>query len=312
MKEARMRSMLVTMLATLVASLALFGAAQQPAARPDPLIREGVTEKITDHVYVIPDGSVSLVPNVGIIVGTNATLVIDTGLGVRNGQTVLREVGKVSRNRDVYLATTHVHPEHDLGAGAFPPETKMIRSRAQQDEIADSGLATAKTFAGFSPLSAQLLEGATFRKADISFEKEYSVDLGGVRARLIAVGPAHTRGDTAFLIEPDAVLFAGDVAMSALPAVSAASSVRQWLADLDLFDSLRPRRIVPSHGPMGDLMFVANYRAFFTAIQERVRAAKAQGKSLEDTTQAVQNDLQGRYDRQRMTGAIRAAYGEAP
>jgi len=289
-----MRSMLVTMLATLVASLALFGAAQQPAARPDPLIREGVTEKITDHVYVIPDGSVSLVPNVGIIVGTNATLVIDTGLGVRNGQTV------------------HVHPEHDLGAGAFPPETKMIRSRAQQDEIADSGLATAKTFAGFSPLSAQLLEGATFRKADISFEKEYSVDLGGVRARLIAVGPAHTRGDTAFLIEPDAVLFAGDVAMSALPAVSAASSVRQWLADLDLFDSLRPRRIVPSHGPMGDLMFVANYRAFFTAIQERVRAAKAQGKSLEDTTQAVQNDLQGRYDRQRMTGAIRAAYGEAP
>jgi cyclase len=130
--------------------------------------------------------------------------------------------------------------------------------------------------------------------------------------RLIAVGPAHTRGDTAFFIEPDGVLFAGDVAMSALPAVSAASSVRQWLADLDLFDSLHPRRIVPSHGPMGDQMFVANYRAFFSTIQERVRAAKAQGKSLEETTQTVQNELQGRYDRQRMTGAIRAAYGEAP
>jgi glyoxylase-like metal-dependent hydrolase (beta-lactamase superfamily II) len=306
-----MRRLMMVLSTFVVASLAVPGA-QQPAARPDPLIREGVTEKITDHVYVIPDGSVSLVPNVGIIVGSRATLVVDTGMGTRNGETVLREVAKVSRNRELYLATTHVHPEHDLGAGAFPPDTKMIRSKAQQDEIAESGLATVKTFAGFSPLNAQLLEGATFRKADISFDKEYNVDLGGVRVRLIAVGPAHTKGDTAFLVDPDAVLFAGDVAMSALPAVSAASSVRQWLADLDLFDSLRPRRIVPSHGPMGDLMFVANYRAFFTAIQERVRAAKASGKSLDETIPAVQNDLQGRYDRQRMTGAIRAAYAEAP
>jgi glyoxylase-like metal-dependent hydrolase (beta-lactamase superfamily II) len=308
-----MRTLLMAT-ATLLASLVVSGSAQQPAAaRPDPLVREGVTEKISDHVYVIPDNSVTLVPNVGIIVGSRATLVVDTGMGARNGQTVLREVAKVSRNRELYLATTHVHPEHDLGAGAFPPETKMIRSRAEQEEIAESGLDTAKRFAGMSALNAQLLEGAEFRKADISFDKEYMLDLGGVRVRLIAVGPAHTKGDTAFLVDPDAVLFAGDVAMSALPAFSSPmSSVRQWLADLDLFESLHPRRIVPSHGPMGDLAFVTNYRAFLSAIQDRVRAAKMQGKSLEDTTQAVQTELQGRYDRQRMTGAIRAAYAEAP
>jgi glyoxylase-like metal-dependent hydrolase (beta-lactamase superfamily II) len=189
----------------------------------------------------------------------------------------------------------------------------MIRSRIQQEEIAETGLDTAKRFAGMSPLNAQLLQGAQFRKADISFDKEYALDLGGVRVRLIAIGPAHTRGDTAFFVEGDGVLFAGDVAMSALPAFSSPmSSVRQWLADLDLFDGLRPRRIVPSHGPMGDLAFVSNYRTFLTTIQDRVRAAKTQGRSLDETTQAVQNELQGRYDRQRMTGAIRAAYGEAP
>ena len=46
---------------------------------PDPLVREGVTEKIGDHTYVIPDATVSLVPNVGIVVGLRATLVIDPG-----------------------------------------------------------------------------------------------------------------------------------------------------------------------------------------------------------------------------------------
>jgi len=308
-----MRTMMTTLAATFTASLVLLVAAQQPPARPDPLIKEGVTEKISEHVYVIPDGSVPLVPNVGIIVGSRATLVVDTGMGARNGQTVLREAGKVSRNRVLYLATTHVHPEHDLGAGAFPPETKMIRSRAQQDEIAETGLNTAKTFAGMSALNAQLLQGAEFRKADISFEKDYALDLGGVRVRFMAIGPAHTKGDTAFFVDSDGVLFSGDIAMVALPAFSSpASSVRQWLADLDLFDSLKPKRIVPSHGAMGDASLVANYRTFLTTITDRVRALKMQGRSLEETVQTLQTELQGRYDRQRMTGAIRAAYGEAP
>ena len=91
-------------------------------------------------MYVIPDGSVPLVPNVGIIVGSRATLVVDTGLGARNAQTVLRELAKVSRTPDLYLATTHVHPEHDLGAHAFPAHTKMIRAKSQQDEIAETGI----------------------------------------------------------------------------------------------------------------------------------------------------------------------------
>lgn len=39
-------------------------AAQQPPA--DPLINESVIAKLSDHVHVIPDLNVGLVPNVGI------------------------------------------------------------------------------------------------------------------------------------------------------------------------------------------------------------------------------------------------------
>src|SRR6185312_6917566 len=78
------------------------------AAQPiNPVVREGVTEKISEHVYVIPDASVPLVPNVGIVVGTRGTFVVDTGLGVRNGQAVVREMEKVKRGPDLYLGTTH-------------------------------------------------------------------------------------------------------------------------------------------------------------------------------------------------------------
>ena len=94
------------------------GAQRGPA--PDPLVRENATVKLAAHTYVIPDANVGLVPNVGIVVGSRATLVIDPGLGTRNGEAVLREVAKVSRNAELFIASTHFHPEHTTGYNAFP------------------------------------------------------------------------------------------------------------------------------------------------------------------------------------------------
>jgi len=302
-----MRSLVIA----LALALAVPAAAQQPA---DPLIRENTTQKISDHVYVIPDNSVPLVPNVGIVVGAKATLVIDTGLGARNGQTVLKEVAKVSKNKELYLVTTHFHPEHDLGAQPFPPETKMIRSKDQQADIAEFGLQMAKMFSERSPLTAELLKGAEFRKADISFDKEHDLDLGGVTVRIVAMGPNHTRGDTAVLVSPDGVLFSGDVAMIPLPAfASPYSRISQWLISLDQFEAMKPVRIVPSHGPITDTTAIAAYRSYLKTVRDRTTALKKQGQSLDQAVATVTSELAAQYpDKGRVTGAVRAAYAEAP
>jgi glyoxylase-like metal-dependent hydrolase (beta-lactamase superfamily II) len=280
-----------------------------------PLVRENATQKIADHVYVIADNNVGMVPNVGIIVGSRGTLVVDTGLGARNGEIIVREMQKVSKTPELYLASTHVHPEHDLGAGGFPAHTKMIRSQAQIKEIAESGLETAKRFSAISPLHAELLAGADFRKADITFEQEHLLDLGGgVRVRIFAVGYNHTRGDQAFFVEPDAILFSGDVSMMALPNVGGTSTVTQWLSSQNLFAKLQPKRVVPSHGALGDAQMIANNRTYLQTIQMRVAELKKQGKSLEDTTTALTAELQPKYPTagNRLTTTIRAAYNEAP
>ena len=298
--------------------LAITGAlpsAQRAGGAPGapPLVRENVTEKISDHVYVIPDNSVSMVPNIGIIVGSRGTLVVDTGLGARNGQTVVREVQKVSRTPELYLASTHFHPEHDLGAGGFPAQARMIRSRDQQNEIVEQGAATIERFRGFGAMNAELLQGAEFRKADISFDREHVLDLGGVRVRIMAMGYNHTRGDTAFFVEGDGVLFSGDVVMTALPNVGN-STVRQWLASMDVFEALRPTRIVPSHGPTGDAALIATYKAVLSTVQARAAELKKQGRSIEEATTAIAAELQPKYPNggNRLLGTIRAAYAEAP
>ncbi len=286
--------------------------AQRGPLQP-PLIKEGVTEKISDHVYVIPDGNVPIVPNVGIIVGSKGAFVVDTGLGARNGEAIVREVAKVSKGGELYLAATHFHPEHDLGAGGFPPATKMLRSRDQQADIDEFGLQTAKQFAGFSPLTAELLQGAEFRKADQFFDKELTIDLGGVRVRLMAMGANHTRGDIAFWVEPDAILLSGDVVMTSMPGFgSPYSKLSTWLQSLNRFEQLKPSRIVPAHGPMGDASMITRWKTMMTTVQTRAAELKKQGRTLDDTVKTIQDELQDRYPRNGLAGAIRAAYNEAP
>ena len=271
--------------------------AQQPAAPADPLVKENATVKVSDHVYVIPDGSVGGVPNVGIIVGSKATLVVDTGLGPRNGQTVVRETAKVSKNAELYVVSTHFHPEHALGEAAFPSTATILRFQNQQKDIDEFGLMLANTFASRSPIMAELLKGADFRKADILFDREKDLDLGGVRVRIFGLGPTHTRGDTMIFVEGDNVLFAGDVVMNKrfVTFTSPYSSVQAWLASLDYLAPLKPSRIVPSHGPMGDGSLIEAQRASLAGIQARARELKAQGKSSDETIQAVGAEFRAKY-----------------
>jgi glyoxylase-like metal-dependent hydrolase (beta-lactamase superfamily II) len=300
-------SLLFAVAAPALAQPGATGAMPQPS-----LVRAGVTERLTDHVWAIPDGSAPAVPNVGIIVGARGVLVVDTGMGRRNGETVLAEVKKVwGEPKQIYIVTTHFHPEHDLGAHAFPADAKMIRSEDQKQDIAAGGLALANLFAQRSALNAELLKDADFRPADISFDKDYTLDLGGVTARIMAVGPNHTRGDT--VVFADGVLFSGDDAMRPQPSVMAqGATVSHWLATLDTLDALKPVHVVPSHGPRGDAGIIEGYRTYFIRIRDRAAELKKAGRTQDETVQAITGEMVGQYpDRNRLAGAIRMAYADA-
>jgi glyoxylase-like metal-dependent hydrolase (beta-lactamase superfamily II) len=298
-------------------ALALFGTVSSLQAQtpPAPIVKVDGLRQISNRVYVIPDNSVPIVPNVGYIVGDRAVLVIDTGLGPPNGAAVYEVAKKLAGAKALYLVTTHIHPEHDLGAQAFPPSTTLIRSTAQVKDIAESGLRLANVFASRSPINAELLKDASFRKADVTFEQDYDLDLGGVHAKLIAMGPNHTIGDTAVWFETERVLFSGDVAMRPQPAfASAQSSPRQWLSSLERLELLQPSIIVPSHGPIGDgTLFISGYRTYLTEIRDRTAAEKKAGRSIEQAVETVTSAFGDRApDKARLAGAIRAAYAEAP
>ena len=230
---------------------------------------------------------------------------------------MLREVAKVSRNAEIYIASTHFHAEHTTGYLAFPATAKYVNAVVQEAEFGEGGLAQIRTFSGRSPATAELLKDATGRRADITFDREFTLDLGGVHVRFLVVGPTHTRGDTGLFVQEDGVLFAGDVVMNnSFQAASSTSSMKAWLAAFDTFEALKPVTIVPSHGAIGPGTLIATNRAVMQAIQSRVRELKAQGRTVDDVAASVQREVQALHAEwprgADIAAAARAAYVEAP
>ena len=96
---------------------------------PDPAVHVSGATEVADGVLVIPNEHVSLVPNIGVISGTEAILVVDTGLGLANASQVRDFAEEVARGRRIHLTTTHFHPEHAFGASVF--ESSYLVNRAQ-------------------------------------------------------------------------------------------------------------------------------------------------------------------------------------
>ncbi len=144
---------------------------------------------------------------------------------------------------------------------------------------------------------------------------ELPIGLGGVKAHIQALGPNHTRGDTAIFVEPDRVLFAGDVAMAGQPNFSnfPSSSLDHWLTALDVLAAFKPLIVVPAHGPIGDASYITNYRIYLTTIRDRTRALKKEGRTVDEASKIIAEEMKPKYpNAMRINGAVKVAYQEAP
>jgi glyoxylase-like metal-dependent hydrolase (beta-lactamase superfamily II) len=192
-----------------------------------------------------------------------------------------------------------------------------VNALVQEEEAEDQLTDQIQLFATRFPGAAGLLRDARRRAADIVFERDYLLDLGGVRVQFLLVGPAHTRGDTAFFVEGDRVLFSGDVVMNrSFLAAGGSTSMAAWLAAFDRLEELGPGTIVPAHGGRGDASLIGVCRALMQEVQARARALKAQGRSSDEVAMLVQQALVAKHpDWPRANGlnaAARSAYAEAP
>jgi len=261
-----------------------------------PAVSTSAITQIADGVWVIPDSDYTpMVPNIGVIVGARATLVIDTGFGPDNARAVLQQARRLSGARPVFLTHTHCHPEHGFGANVIAHEVTTVYNDAQWNELKEKGPTLLQMFRDRMPALASMLDGVEFARPQIGYTGTLTLDLGGGRiVEFREFGGAHSRGDQAILVPGSkAVLFTGDLVEERTFSVLGdhESHVVPWIDRLNRMDLLRPDVVVPGHGHVGGPELIANHRGYFELARRRVDELRAAALSEAEIVDRVSAEL---------------------
>jgi glyoxylase-like metal-dependent hydrolase (beta-lactamase superfamily II) len=273
----------------------------EQTASPAPIVCEQPVE-VSDGVFVIPDGRVPLVPNVGIVIGGHGALVVDTGMGRRSASFVLEQAKRLAGDLPLYLTITHFHPEHGFGAQVFEDEATIIYNGAQRDELRRKGAGYIEMFKGlFGPNVAAELEDVELVDPHITYDGQVEIDLGGHRAVLRSFGLAHTRADQIVLVD-GRVLFGGDLFETRMfpivpyfPPDDVDVDGSRWINVLDQLLVLDPAVVVPGHGEVTDATLIRDVREYLTHVRAETGRLRADGRSSEDAVAEVEGSVLARW-----------------
>jgi glyoxylase-like metal-dependent hydrolase (beta-lactamase superfamily II) len=263
----------------------------------DPRIEVSHARQVARDVVVIENRDVDLVPNVGIIAGADAVLVVDTGMGIDNAAAVLTYATDYAKGRRLYLTTTHFHPEHAFGAQVFAGRATYLLNSAQAGDLAAKFDGYLVMFRGLSPVIADRLQGVHAFEPDETYEHERVLELGGRAVRLIATGRGHTPGDQVVLIPDAGILFTGDLVETGqfpifpfFPPHDVDVSGAGWIDVLERLIALAPRLVVPGHGALGDVSLLRTVRDAIIELRDTTAsglAAAATGDALVERVTAT-------------------------
>lgn len=247
----------------------------------DPVVHvEGVQELARDLV-VIPDRRVPLVPNIGVIGGRSAVLVVETGMGPRNAEKVLEFAADHAKGRRLYLTTTHFHPEHAFGAQVFAGEATFLLNRDQAEDLEVKGPGYLEMFKGLGKTVARRLQGVELARPDVVYDQAYDLDLGGRVVQLRATGRAHSRGDQVVRVPDADVLFTGDLVEAGqfaifpwFPPHDTEVSGTRWIAVMEKLAAESPGIVVPGHGEIGGARLLADVRDYLRLLRDETWARR--------------------------------------
>jgi len=194
--------------------------------------------------------------NAGFVVTSDGVVVFDA-LGTPSlGWALLQEIRKVTDKKIRYVVLSHYHADHIYGLQAFRDHTDAIivaQERAGEyrdnEETADEK-ASQRLDQRRAALSPWVDGNTRVVPPDIAFRDRMTIALGDRRLTLIYAGPAHSSSDMMMMVEPDGVLFAGDIVQNGrIPFMNSDDvSTTQWLNALSEVEKLDPKFIIPGHG----------------------------------------------------------------
>ena len=235
-----------------------------PAAAPDdaaeypPATVKMDLRQVSEHVWFaqgaagVATDNQGFISNAGVVI-TGAGVVVFDALGTPAlAQLLLEKIREITDQPIVRVIVSHYHADHiyglqvfsDLDAEVLAPEGAdlYLDSPAARERLEERRFTLDPWVNSATRLvrpNQQLKEGTRFRLGDVDFI-------------VTVVGNAHSDGDLTLYVEPDRVLFSGDIIFEGRVPFLGDANTRRWVQVLERMEREKLVALVPGHGGVAE------------------------------------------------------------
>ncbi len=220
-----------------------------------PISVDMEVKKVSEHVYYVEGkpgvatDNEGFISNAGFVITGDGVVVFDS-LGTPSlAHELIKKIQSITDQPIKKVVVSHFHADHiyglqvfeALGAEIIAPygAQKYIRSDAAKERLEERQFS----------LDPWVNDNTHLVLPDTTVSKSTDFTMGDLTFTINFMGKAHSDGDMTMLVEPDKVLFSGDIIFQArIPFVGSADS-KKWLETLTRLETGGLTALIPGHGP---------------------------------------------------------------
>jgi glyoxylase-like metal-dependent hydrolase (beta-lactamase superfamily II) len=210
--------------------------------------------QVSEHVWFVQGNAdvatnnQGFISNAGVVV-TGAGVVIFDALGTPAlAQLLLEKIRAITDQPVVRVIVSHYHADHIYGLQVFSDLDAEILAPQGAELYLDSPAAQERLEERRFTLDPWVNENTRLVRPNVLLKEGSQFRLGDVDFTVTVVGNAHSDGDLILYVEPDRVLFSGDIIFEGRVPFLGDANTRRWLQLLERMQLEQLVALVPGHG----------------------------------------------------------------
>ena len=197
--------------------------------------------------------------NLSFIVTDEGVVVVNSGASSRLAAALHEEIKRVTDQPVVLVINENGQGHAMLGNGYW--RDQGVDVLAHVDAVAETQEYASDILMRMKAYNRDKAEGSRVEHANLSFEDEYALTLGGVEIKVLHLGLAHGPGDIQVWIPQWDIMIAGDIAFhERMPPIFPHTCTACWIETwVDKLEPINPTYVIPGHGHPTNLAQVRRY-----------------------------------------------------
>jgi glyoxylase-like metal-dependent hydrolase (beta-lactamase superfamily II) len=227
----------------------------EKATKYAPTSVEMDVKKVSEHVYYvegipgIATDNEGFISNAGFVITSEGVVVFDS-LGTPSlANKLVQKITEITKQPIKKVVVSHYHADHIYGLQVFEELGVEIIAPYGAQKYIQSDAAKSRLEERQLSLDPWVNENTYLVLPDTTVTSSTKFTMGDLTFTINFMGKAHSDGDLTMLVEPDKVLFSGDIIFQErIPFVGNADS-KKWLETLTKLETGGLTALIPGHGP---------------------------------------------------------------